>query len=838
MINRRKRTIILIEDNYPDYDHEDSCFISTTLEKAGYTIHKVTIADLMSTRSNVQQLHAFLMIVPACRNLPLEVLPVLRDYSESAGSVLFIGGPLFYNLVENGADGYHVRQISNLLDATFTTDVKYIREGICPSYKTYDTKNITRVKAAEDQNIFRGELNLPEPVNVCIPCETGVEGGFEREANSRFIRIADCLCDEGITEPVKRGRQNGRRGAFAFIQLARTEGIGYSGRVNYGTIETSMIGSAAAMIGVRHPIRTIGGMETLLVSMVNRMNCGLYLMDGGVDGIRYHEGEELKIGAEILNTTDRYAQVECVVTAETSGNAIILKKSLLAPPFYTTRISKAFDFGALRDQIDFGVDYTVCAQLYLEGQKIDELKTVYSFEKPIPVHDASCYVRAEGSRFVLNGEPWYMAGINYWPTHYQAKEKTDYWKGYLDKCNYNPQNIEDDLAFIEEIGINSIMLRLDITGLDRVKHGIRDLLVRCRRHNIRMGISIAKATNSHFYCKEAVDEIFYQVFLANNPTVMLFDLEWESVGDLHGNKQCRAEFNDEWSAFLKREYGSIDNAEKILEVTFPRDIYGYAELLDIDKHNIASAKAHRKFAYENDVNAWKQLSEHLRPRIPYQMASARIAHAYTVHRFNPYYDLALPETYGLGFIHYDTDPMDYRKHIGFCVCSDQIFRNESGNKPVVWAEYGCSTCGLAWLGYEPFAYDHDNQEYLPEKINRQIVFNRMMMEAIEESGCAGSAPWCWNGGLRYTEMSDVGYMYADGVFSESGAEYVEFCRRMKAKVLQPIPIDERPVYVVEGDPDNYIGSKNEFIRKVCLPAYMEAREKGMRLEIRSPKETT
>ena len=37
MINRRKRTIILIEDNYPDYDHEDSCFISTTLEKAGYT---------------------------------------------------------------------------------------------------------------------------------------------------------------------------------------------------------------------------------------------------------------------------------------------------------------------------------------------------------------------------------------------------------------------------------------------------------------------------------------------------------------------------------------------------------------------------------------------------------------------------------------------------------------------------------------------------------------------------------------------------------------------------------------------------------------------------------
>ena len=110
---------------------------------------------------------------------------------------------------------------------------------------------------------------------------------------------------------------------------------------------------------------------------------------------------------------------------------------------------------------------------------------------------------------------------------------------------------------MEEIGLNCVLTRLDITDIDRSVHGMRDFLIRCKKHNIRVMMAVVKATASKFYCPEAVDEIFSKIFIGGNPTVFAIDMEWETHDNQHHFYETAAEFFDEWQAWLEKKYGSV-----------------------------------------------------------------------------------------------------------------------------------------------------------------------------------------------------------------------------------------------------------------------------------------
>lgn len=827
MLDQWNRRILLLEDDYPEYDYAESKYIRETLEAHGYVVKSITVKMLAGEwffYGNTGRFNAGVVIVPNSQNLPLKTTEILRRYSEGSGSVLFLGGPLYYNLVEE-VDGAYVKQpLENKLDATFTQSEreKFVREGVCPSFKTYTAKQITTLQPTNGQTVFTSPLTIAEPIDVTVPCENGVTGGFGRGARSRFISLADCYDAANVNDPITRGRDGGRRGSFAFIGLERTTSCGSFGKSFYGNVDSTAIGSSVAQIGSHCPLQKIEGSDELLCAIVDRLLCGVYFMEGGADGIRYYQNENMTVGAEILNVTRTFKKVTCRITVQTDEKPIIFEKTCLTSPNAMTKIAFPLPYEELRNNILFGVDYSIQTELYLDGKKIDELKTVYSYETPEVSQEEADFVRPNGHKFVLNGKPWYMASINYWPTHYQAKERSDYWKGMFDVSNYNAEEVEKDLAYMEEIGLNSVSVRLDFTSLDDSKHGLRDFLLRCKRHRLKVVLAVPKIGNSKFFEAEAVDELFKLVPVAGNPTVALFELEWESSSDMYA-EEMNAEFNDVWQKWLENRYGSVEEAQRRLGVTFEKDLFGFVKVPDYwQTTNQELAKVIRYYVRDFDDECWLSALKKLRPYLPYQMIAARQGVHMTDGKEFSHRDLMMLEGYGSNLSNED--------YVAYCACGSIIERYETNNKPVVWAEFGYSVCGFAWR--KNFHYDHEHRSYYQEELEKQLEFNRTMFAAIEESDSAGSIPWWWPANFRYTEMADLGYMGTDGLLTASGREYVAFCKKMQAKTAMP-PVESKKKLIVKGNIDDYTGGKDAFVRQVCMDAYYKAKKENLTLEIQT-----
>ena len=241
----------------------------------------------------------------------------------------------------------------------------------------------------------------------------------------------------------------------------------------------------------------------------------------------------------------------------------------------------------------------------------------------------------------------------------------------------------------------------------------------------------------------------------------------------------------------------------------------------------------REYVNECINSYWDRLMAHLKPQIPNQLTTFRHGGICTdgPAQAAKYIDFTPLETYG--FYGYENDMSKEENHVGgvgIIASGSLIQKYETGGKPVIWAEYGYSVCGVKWLGVQ---YDHTNRTYFPEKIEKQLTFNRWMLDSIEEAHCAGSAPWWWCGGFRYTEMADFGYMMPNGVFSASGKEYVEFCNKMTAKAGIP---DTREALVHEGNVCDYPKGKFDFIKQECVPAFRKAHAEGKRLVIKTKYE--
>ena len=843
MINRTENTVLLLRDNWPDYDMEESLFIEETLKKAGYTV-RITNVDEFLTKKNIYNFHSFMLIVPQCNNLPIETVDKLRRFNNSAGSVLFIGGPLYYHRIERDGDGFKNVELKDMLDASFTLDKPFVREGIAPSYKTFATKGVTELETLENHNIFTGKLKVPHPIDVSVPCQTGIGGGYITDSQNRFIPLVDCRdANSSSTDPIERGRCAGSRGAFAFIELQRTMGDGYEGVNDYGIIYNTAIGSAAAMIGVENcRLQNIEGADELLVSIANKFNQGIYLFEGGASGLVFRDGESMRVGAQILNTTIRFVKVRVEIEVETEDEPLKFSTEKLVA--IRTIADVNFDISAeqlralgLRDE----KDYKITTRLFVKDELVDEIVSTYTVEHPVPETDKSKFVFTKDDYFVIGDKPWYLAGINYWSTYNPALEKPFYWLGQFDRSNYSQENVENDLSYMEEIGLNCVLTRLDITDIDRSVHGMRDFLIRCRRHGIRVMMAVVKATASKFYCPEAVDEVFSKIFIGGNPTVMAIDMEWETHDNQHHFIETASEFNDEWQAWLEKKYGSVERAEEVYGTKLPRDIYGYPyypmdDMRPDGNYNSFGRKAGydiRCFVNECINSYWEKLMAHLKPLIPNQMTTFRHGGICTdgPAQAKDYIDFTPLETYG--FYGYEDDihnPENRIGGIGVIASGSLIQKYETGGKPVIWAEYGYSVCGVKWLGVQ---YDHTNRTYLPEKIEKQVLFNRWMIDSIEEAHCAGSAPWWWCGGFRYTEMADFGYMMPNGVFSASGKEYVAFCNKMTAKAGMP---DTREAHVFEGNVVDYPKGKFDFIKNECVPQFRKAYAEGKRLVIKTKYE--
>ncbi len=819
---------------------EESLYIENALIKAGYFVKAITVEELSGDHvGNIHINRGFMLVVPSCKTLPIDIAPMLKRFMESAGGVLFTGGPLFYDLVKkNENNRFEKSAFEDTLDGNMASGKVFVREGIAPFYKTFAAKNIKHISLSPNQSIFNGKLSFAESVSdktVSIPCETGVSSLFDNDTLCRFIPLAECSdlseSEKADADIFKLGRKNGNRGLFSFIELEKTYGCGHLGKSFFGSVESTAVGSAVASIGCHCKLLEIEGIENLIAAIAHSFNRGLYLFNAGADGLRYYKNECINIGGEIFNMADDFKKVLLKIRIKASGEELVFAQEKLVCPHSIAKISFGNVAEALRaNGVFIGKESDIISELWFNGEKIDEIKSYFSFEKPEECHDATKYICADGDKFRLGNKHWYMAGMNYWNTYNTALEASNYWKGMFDKSNYDPKNIENDLEYIEKLGLNCLLTRVDFTDIDNVKHGVRDFLIRCEKHGLRVMLAITKATKTKYYCKEAVEEFFKQIPIANNPTVMALDIEWESVSD-HYNQNIIGDFDDEWQDWIVSRYGSVEQAEKALKVKFVRSIYGY---INCPGTTIECAKEFRAFSLDAVNKSWASLCKHLRPLVPHQMLTFRhgASHSKGKAQAVDYMDFTPLETYGIFGFDTNENPDRIQTCVGALVSCSIIQKNESGGKPVVWAEYGRSLCGVKWTKGS-FAYDHENMKYLDERIEEQLLYNSHFLDAIEECGCAGSAPWWWCGGFRFSELADFGYMNPSGLLCESGIQYAKFCEKMKKKLENDVqPANEHlDEYILKGNPDNYFYGKETFIKEECVPAYINAKKLGKKLNI-------
>lgn len=830
MIGRTKNTVLLLWDNYPEYSFPEAEFIEKTLRNDGYRVKKISVADLASIGGIWTCFHAQVLIVPNCANLPLSLKNALKAYTENMGSVLYIGGPLFYNKVEIDENGNFVTlPLENTLDANFASENPYVREGIAPSYKTFTVDNISALKTVSSQNVFDGEVELPRKSKVLTPCEVFHGIGYNTDSNCRFIPVVRCYEEDGSHADMR----NGERGAFAFIELENTLGDGYIGKINYGMVETTQVGSSVASIGYNEGIHNLHGADKLLSAIVKKLFSGVYLFDAGADGLRLRENEDVTFGATVMNTSMDFKRVKCVITAETGGEDIVFESEKLICPqsIATVDIRKTYtELYALG--IEWGKEKAVHAELYLDGVTVDRIDAFYSYERPISVDDPDEYVKTKGDIFVLGNKPWYMAGINYWPTYSPSKEKRHYWKGFLDRANYDVMTVENDLSFMEALGLNCIWTRVDFADFDRVVQGLRDLIVRCQKHGIKICLAITKATASKYYNAEALEEILKRVDVASNPTVIAIDVEWESAWD-HFDMKITPEFHDEWTEWLLAKYGNAEKAEKALGVKFEYDENGYITIFNIEEYENLKYWADVYAFSEDCVNKyWAKLYPHLKGLFPHQMITFRNGppYAYGRAQATEFIDFSPLEVYRFrGVENYD-DPENRDNCVGLCVVATLMQKYETGSKPVVWAEYGRSACGIKW--HKTLFYDHKNRSYLPDEVKKQTLYNQYVQEAAAETHCAGTAPWWWCGGFRWTETADFGYVTPAGTLTESGRSYVKFCREMKSKIEND-ERDSREELVAEAHILSYRKGKDTYAKTDGIAAYKRAKREGKRLTVKT-----
>jgi len=199
------------------------------------------------------------------------------------------------------------------------------------------------------------------------------------------------------------------------------------------------------------------------------------------------------------------------------------------------------------------------------------------------------FVSIQNNKFHLEGEEWYPYGVNYWP-HYSVhfpgvsettKPSSEYWLG---SANYQPAVIEEDLTVMESLGMNciSILGSLEPDTWD----AMIDVLNRCQQHNIKVFLSFpyANPLKPEFYnidSETALDNVITTLKLDEHPAIFAYDIAWEPYLCL---RQYRQRYDEKWSRFIQKEFGSIENAQNVFGRNI--DIQQLGRSAGILSHNI------------------------------------------------------------------------------------------------------------------------------------------------------------------------------------------------------------------------------------------------------------
>lgn len=636
-----------------------------------------------------------------------------------------------------------------------------VLETISPDYKLYPIREAVSVRNVAGQALVNAPTPpLPRNLLSTHPRPTG--SGFLKERSYRWIPL---LQVEG---------KNGTAGTLA--TLIRHLSGPYAG------------GAWASFTAPDREWYARPDVRRYVIATVRRMLGRPMFAEAGAQYFGYFPDEKPLLGARVPVHDGKGLSVRFTVTDGKRSRAF--QRTV---PFQRTGSDAVAQVRWQPDRLTEH-EYTVVAEL-LEGNTVlDRLEHPITVRHPVGYPGTPrprTWIGIRNGQFELDGKPWYPHGVNYMPSSGIATEAGSYFEYWLSSQSYDPVVIDRDLRRIRDIGFN--MVSVFIYTHTMHSHNLVDLLNRCDRYGLRVNLSLRPGTPLDFEWP-GVGDIIKVNRLADDPTVFAYDLAWEPMW-LYRNQRKR--WDGAWEEWLRRQYGSVEAAERDLGEAIPREDGRVAGPSDADVGPNSRiprvAAAYRRF--QDDLLSRKHME-----------ARQKIRTVDTKHLLSFRMTLAGDPTAGPAIMPYDfaglARSMDFMAPEGYGRIGDwervkpgwftaAYSRMTAPGRPVLWAEFGYTIWNK---GSQPdipqgasFADAFDARHYVKGTIEFTERYYRDFFEMALRSGSAGTVCWWYPGGYRVGENSDFGIINPDGTWRGITRIIREYADRFAQRPFPPEP---------------------------------------------------
>ena len=707
--------------------------------------------------------------------------------------------------VKTGRHRFWVRGMATAVDPDRGKVAFTIPElaGVSPSHQLFPVETPMRLTAGlPGTSIELPDLTWRDPAYSPVWRERG--RGFDRDRSWRWIPLLERRDAEGF-----------HRGALMSL-----------------TIGDSVCPDAMwAQVGVRDPEDVLGNskLKRAVVETARAMVRGCFLIEAGAPVFSCEPGEEVGIGAEVLNAGHEARELMVSLTTDTAGadgqrGSRTRRESVSVSPGRRATVKAPFRAP------DAPGTYHVTTMLVTgtQGEIIDRIDQEIVVQ-PRPQPTSADYVRVEGSRFMLGDKPWLFKGINYRPTFIAGYPHLN----FLVREVYDPEIIERDLAWMESMGMNAMSAVPALQPPDPAAPWAFsdeiDFLDRCERHGIKVFFFLPYARPFADANAETVMSYLDRSGIKDHPAVMCWELAWEPIHGSWGDGEALSFMREPWNDWVVERYGSVESATADWEYEPEMAEDGK---LPIPTHEMTISHgewdrmvaAFRRAFSDTLSRGYLEMVTPLRELDPNHLISFRFgacgipngqtfAHAHSQGALK-HVDFMNPEGYSLikGWT-IPTPPDDLRK--GGLVTL--YYRHFSREKPVVWMEFGFTVNGI----FDEWQQDRIHID--PTELELQRKEYEGLYAMFIESGARGFAPWWLPGGFRIGENSDFGVVAPDG--SERPA--CEVIRKY-APLLDGVMHDE-PTASIELDLDGHYADAWE----TYSAEYLRLVKAGERPEVRT-----
>lgn len=782
------RTIALLTDVRPDFDKEQAIRIGRFLQENGYDVYECSVKEFIE--KNLALIGAML-VIPHAQSVPAQFAQAMKHYWLHGGQILVLGGPMFRDLIEE-EDGAYVKRTlpPTVLDAQHSGKTgEIVIEGLIPTHKVFLEREV-QVLHTLSQPFTTAQVRLPQKQAVVCPVPRPHGIGYRMEHRSRYIPLLEAE------------NADGGRGAAAFFMLNDTRGqLQFTNGSRPGSVNATVMGSCIGCIGLQtQSLMDLEGMPQLILDMTDAMLRGLYLYEAGAEHFVCEPGEACTLGAKVLNTTQDFLPVTIRFDVYHKEKAVFFaQEQMLAMPRTYTECSLSFPGGAEGC-------YYVKTTLMRNGRELDTIRQELNVHRYRPGSSAE-FVRVNGRDFQLDGKQWNLFGISYWPLFYPSLEREDYWMGWLDRSNYDPEEVEKDLVRLEKMGINCLFTRLDGNVFGRSINQLKDFMLRMERHHMKLSLSYANATNPLHYYPEAFRELVERAKLYRNPTLFGHDISWET-GHQFFMENYLPQWRDGWVRWITERYGSVENAEASWGAAADRSDDGAIVTppkreLEFDGPWRVKICAFRRYMDDFISRVWNDAVQDMRTVDPDHIIGYRMGCFYkdtgpALTATNKHTDYSSLEGYSF---------MEDENGRYASQCVTKVSQLLTGGKPVVWVEYGNNLIGTSGnSAWSALMWDRETLSAPPYRYDDQLQYYAQFFRMFRACDIAGSVPWWYAGGFRRVERSDCGIVSPDGTLRPVALAYEQLGKTWLLRTRE----HRLPTRIVSYDPDVHAAGWGKF----------------------------